>query len=152
MVAEVEDDKWNCVMGINLYGPMCLTRAAVPIMIKRGGGSIVNTSSVAGLGGAAAGVAYTVSKHALIGLTRSTSYMYGPEGIRCNLGAVGAVGAVGGSKMDPKGSERLQKWYSMIPLALHPVDIARVALFLASDDAKGVDGAILRTDAGWTVA
>jgi NAD(P)-dependent dehydrogenase (short-subunit alcohol dehydrogenase family) len=63
-----------------------------------------------------------------------------------------AVGAVDVSKMDPKGSERLQKWYSMIPLALHPVDIARVALFLASDDAKGVDGAILRIDAGWTVA
>jgi NAD(P)-dependent dehydrogenase (short-subunit alcohol dehydrogenase family) len=156
-VAEVDDEMWNRVMGINLYGPMCLTRAAVPIMIEHGGGSIVNTGSVAGLGGAAAGVAYTVSKHALIGLTRSTSYMYGPEGIRCNLIAVGAVEtnimqSVDVSKMDPKGSQRLQKWYSMIPLALHPVDIARVALFLASDDAKGVDGAILRTDAGWTVA
>jgi NAD(P)-dependent dehydrogenase (short-subunit alcohol dehydrogenase family) len=156
-VAEVDDAMWDRVMGINLYGPMCLTRATVPVMIAHGGGSIVNTGSVAGLGGAAAGVAYTVSKHALIGLTRSTSYIYGPEGIRCNLIAVGAVEtnimqSVDMTKMDPKGSARLQKWYSMIPLQLKPIDIARVALFLASDDAKGVDGAILRTDAGWTVA
>ena len=155
--AEVEDDMWERVMGINLYGPLCLTRAAIPVMIKHGGGSIVNTGSVAGLGGAAAGVAYTVSKHGLIGLTRSTSYMYGPEGIRCNLIAVGAVEtnimqSIDVSKMDPKGSQRLQKWYAMIPLALKPIDIARVALFLASDEAKGVDGAVLRTDAGWTVA
>jgi NAD(P)-dependent dehydrogenase (short-subunit alcohol dehydrogenase family) len=156
-VAELEDEMWNRVMGINVYGPMCLTRAAVPEMIKGGGGSIVNSGSVAGQGGAAAGAAYTVSKHALKGLTRSTAYIYAHDGIRCNLIAIGAVEtnimqSVDPTKMDPKASERLQKWYGMIPWPLKPEDIAHVALFLASDEAKGVNGAVLATDAGWTSA
>ncbi len=156
-VAEMDDEIYNRVMGINLYGPVCTTRAAVPLMIKGGGGSIVNSGSVAGQGGAAAGAAYTISKHALKGLTRSTAYMYAPDGIRCNLIAIGAVEtnimqSVDMAKMDPKGSERFQKWYAMIPWALKPIDIAHVALFLASDEAKGVNGAVLATDAGWTSA
>ena len=156
-VAELEDETWDRVMGINLYGPMCLTRAALPVMIAGGGGSIVNTGSVAGQGGAAAGAAYTISKHGLRGLTKNTSYIYSRDGIRCNLIAVGAVEtnimqSVDTSKMDPKGSERCQQWYAMIPAQLKPMDVAQVALFLACDESKGVNGAVLATDAGWTAA
>jgi len=56
------------------------------------------------------------------------------------------------SKMDPKGSERCQQWYAMIPAQLKPYDVAQVALFLACDESKGVNGAVLATDAGWTAA
>ncbi|MRR11401.1 SDR family NAD(P)-dependent oxidoreductase, partial [bacterium] len=83
-VAELDDAMWRRVLGINLDGPMFLSRAIVPIMLAGGGGSIINTASVAGVGGGAAGAAYTASKHGVIGLTRAIAFRYGQEGVRCN--------------------------------------------------------------------
>lgn len=156
-VAELTDETWERVLDINLNGPMYLSRAAVPIMIGQGGGSIINTASVAGLGGGAAGAAYTVSKHGLIGLTQSTAFVYGPDGVRCNAIAAGAVEtnimqSVDPTKMDPKGSARFNTYYAAIPGQLKADDIARLALFLASDEAKMINGAIIPADAGWTAA
>ncbi len=156
-VAELSDELWQRVLGINLNGPMFLSRRAVPLMIAGGGGSIVNTASLAGLGGGSAGAAYTVSKHGLIGLTRNTAFVYGPDGVRCNAIAAGAVRtnimqSVDASKMDPKGSARYQTYYAAIPAQLEPVDIARLALFLASDESKMINGAIVPADAGWSAA
>ena len=88
---EVDDATWERVFGINVTGPMRLIRAALPVMVSGGGGSIVNVTSEAGLRGGAAGVAYTASKHAVIGLTRNTSVMYSAQGIRCNAVAPGGV-------------------------------------------------------------
>jgi NAD(P)-dependent dehydrogenase (short-subunit alcohol dehydrogenase family) len=156
-VAEVTNEMWDRVLGINLFGPMYLSRRAVPLMVAQGGGSIVNTDSLAGLGGGAAGVAYTVSKHGLIGLTRNTAFVYGPEGVRCNAIAAGAVetnimASVDATKMDPKGSARYNTWYAAIPGQLKPIDIAQLALFLASDESKMINGAIIPADAGWSAA
>lgn len=156
-VAELTDEMWERVLGINLNGPMYLTRKVVPIMIAQGGGSIVNTASKAGISGGAAGAAYTVSKHGLVGLTKSTAFVYGPDGVRCNAIAAGAVKtnimqSVDATKMDPKGSARFQTTYAAIPGQLEPTDIADLALFLASDDAKMINGAIIPADAGWSVA
>jgi NAD(P)-dependent dehydrogenase (short-subunit alcohol dehydrogenase family) len=156
-VGEVTNDMWERVIGINLNGPMFLSRRAVPIMVAQGGGSIVNTASVAGLGGGAAGAAYTASKHALIGLTRNTGFVYGPDGVRCNAIAAGAVEtnimqSVDPTKMDPKGSARFNTWYAAIPGSLAAMDIAQLALFLASDESKMINGAIIPADAGWTAA
>ena len=155
--AELDDTMWRRVLGINLDGPMFLTRAAVPVMIKTGGGSIVNTASLAGLGGGAAGAAYTVSKHGVIGLTRNTAYRYGPEGIRCNAIAAGAVQtnimqSVDPTKMDQGGLARSQLYYQMIPAQLEAIDIAKLALFLASDDARFINGDVVVADAGWRSA
>jgi NAD(P)-dependent dehydrogenase (short-subunit alcohol dehydrogenase family) len=156
-VAELTDEMWDRVLGINLNGPMYLSRRAVPIMIAQGGGSIVNTASMAGIGGGAAGVAYTVSKHGLVGLTRNTAFVYGPEGVRCNAIAAGAVQtnimeSIDPTKMDPKGSARFGTWYAAIPGQLKPLDIAELALFLASDESKMINGAIIPADAGWSAA
>lgn len=156
-VGEVTNDMWERVIGINLNGPMFLSRRAVPIMVAQGGGSIVNTASVAGLGGGAAGAAYTASKHALIGLTRNTGFVYGPDGVRCNAIAAGAVEtnimqSVDPTKMDPKGSARFNTWYAAIPGSLAAMDIAQLALFLAGDESKMINGAIIPADAGWTAA
>lgn len=156
-VAELTDEMWDRVIGINLNGPMYLSRLAVPIMIARGGGSIVNTASKAGLGGGAAGAAYTVSKHGLVGLTKSTAFIYTQDGIRANAIAAGAVGtnimdSVDQTKMDPKGSGRFQTSYATIPGQLEAIDIANLALFLASDESKMINGAIIPADAGWAAA
>jgi NAD(P)-dependent dehydrogenase (short-subunit alcohol dehydrogenase family) len=156
-VAHVEDDLWRRVMGINVDGPMFLSRKAVPIMIARGGGSIVNTASAAGAGGGAAGCAYTASKHALVGLTRSTAYTYALQGIRCNAMACGAVEtnimqSVDPTKLDMEGAARYQGYQALAPAYLKPVEVANLALFLASDESKHVNGAIIPIDAGWTAA
>ncbi|MBN2823424.1 MAG: SDR family oxidoreductase [Coriobacteriia bacterium] len=155
--AEITNEMWDRVIGINLNGPMYLTRKAVPEMLKGGGGSIINTASVAGLGGGAAGLAYTVSKHGLVGMTRQTAWRYGQEGVRCNAIAAGAVEtnivqSVDQSKMDPAGTARCQAYYAAIPGQLKAKDIADLALFLASDDSKMINGAIIPADAGWSAA
>lgn len=81
---EMDDAVWDRVMAVNVTAIMRLTRAVLPLMRSAGHGSIVNVSSEAGLRGSAAGAAYTTSKYAVIGFTRSTSFFYAPEGIRCN--------------------------------------------------------------------
>lgn len=155
--AEMSNEIWERVLGVNLNGPMYLTRKAIPVMKAGDGGSIINTASVAGLGGGAAGLAYTVSKHGLVGLTKQTAFRYCQEGIRCNAIAAGAVEtnimqSVDPTKMDPAGSARSQTWYAAIPGQLKPEDIAYLALFLASDESRMINGAIIPADAGWTAA
>jgi NAD(P)-dependent dehydrogenase (short-subunit alcohol dehydrogenase family) len=122
-----------------------------------GGGSIVNTASVAGVGGGAAGCAYTVSKHGVIGLTRQTAWRYGQEGIRCNAIVAGAVEtnialSMDPARVDPAGIARSQAYYAAIPGQLKATDIADLALFLASDESRMINGAAIAADAGWTAA
>jgi len=155
--AEMDNAIWDRVIGINLNGPMYLTRKVIPVMKASGGGSIINTASVAGVGGGAAGCAYTVSKHGVIGLTRNTAFRYTQEGIRCNAIVAGAVEtnimqSVDPTKMDPAASARCQTWYAAIPGQLKATDIANLALFLASDESKLINGAAIPADAGWTAA
>lgn len=156
-VGELSDEIWERVMGINVNGPMYLSRKAVPAMIANHSGVILNIASVAGVSGAAAGAAYTTSKHALVGLTKNTAWRYVHDGIRCNAIAAGAVktditSSVDMSKMDPAGSKRAQVYYGLIPAQLDAVDIARLALFLVSDEARYINGAIIPADGGWLSA
>ena len=154
-VAEVPYDMWCRVMGINLDGPMYATRRAIPHMTKQGGGSIINTCSIAGLSGAAGGVAYTVSKHALVGLTRSTAWIYGPQGVRCNAICPGYTRtniseSMDLAHMDPTGTQRAMLFTNIAPAVLEPEEIAGLALFLASDEARHINGAIIPADGGWS--
>jgi NAD(P)-dependent dehydrogenase (short-subunit alcohol dehydrogenase family) len=80
--AEVDDATWERVFSVNLTGPMRLTRAVLPLMLAAGAGTIVNVASEASLRASASGAAYTSSKHALVGFTKSVASFYGPQGIR----------------------------------------------------------------------
>jgi NAD(P)-dependent dehydrogenase (short-subunit alcohol dehydrogenase family) len=156
-VGELTNEMWERVLGIDLNGPMFCSRRAVPIMLGQGSGVILNTASIAGLGGAAAGAAYTAAKHGLIGLTENTAWRYALEGIRCNAIAAGAVQtnimqSVDASKMDPGGIARSQTYYALIPAQLEAVDIANLALFLVSDRARYINGATVIADGGWRSA
>jgi NAD(P)-dependent dehydrogenase (short-subunit alcohol dehydrogenase family) len=153
-VGEMPDDIWRRVLSINLDGPMFTSRRAVPRMIAQGGGSIVNTASTAGISGGAAGAAYTVSKHGLVGLTRNTAWMYAAKGIRCNAICAGGTKTNIGETMprerlDPVGAVRAQAFAALIPVFLDPIDIANLALFLASDESRYINGAIIPADGGW---
>ncbi len=156
-VGELTDDIWRRVMGINLDGPMFTMRRAVPRMVEQGGGVIVNIASVGGIEGGAAGAAYTAAKHALVGLTKNTAWIYAPKGIRANAIAPGGTKTNIGETMpreriDPTGAARLGAYSALIPAMLDPEDIAALALFLASDEARYINGAIVPADAGWTAA
>lgn len=151
-LGNLDDALWREVLGVNLDGPMFVSRKALEIMLPKGSGVIVNVSSIGGLFGGRAGVSYTVSKHALIGLTRSIAYQYAKKGIRCNAICPGGVETnISIRQPDPLGYERLQ---TTLPSAVRTAkadELARVALFLASDDSSFVNGEILVADGGWTV-
>jgi NAD(P)-dependent dehydrogenase (short-subunit alcohol dehydrogenase family) len=156
-VAELSDDIWQRVMRINLDGPMYTMRRAVPQMVAQGGGSIINIASVGGIRGGAAGAAYTAAKHALVGLTKSTAWMYAQQGVRTNAIAPGGTKTNIGESMapdrlDPAGMARTGAYAALIPAMLDPEDIAALALFLASDEARLINGAIIPADGGWTAA
>ncbi|MDF2630951.1 MAG: short-chain dehydrogenase/reductase [Symbiobacteriaceae bacterium] len=150
-VADCSDELWNRVMAVNLNGPFYACRKAIPIMQKQGGGSIINTASVAGLRGGAAGVAYTSSKHAVLGLTKNIAGFYAKDGIRCNAICPGGVAtAIGiGGQPHGEGIERLMKVSQLSPRVAEAREIATVALFLASSDASFVNGVALVADGGW---
>ena len=150
---EVDDETWQHVMAVNVNGPMMLSRKVLPGMMARRSGSIVNIASVGGLGGGAAGVAYTVSKHAVIGLTRSIAWVYQTEGIRCNAICPGGVETNIGTTAAPRsewGIARLAKIHALGERMAQPDEIATLVSWLASDEASYVNGAIVTADGGWT--
>jgi len=151
--AEVTDELWEKVFAVNTTGTMRAIRKALPIFLEKGKGVIVNVASVGGLQGSRAGAAYTASKHAVVGLTKNVAFQYALKGIRCNAIAPGGVNTnIGATLRQPNafGMERATAGIGLNPRAGEPEEIATVALFLASDDASFVNGAVITADAGWT--
>ncbi|AKA49314.1 hypothetical protein IX51_09605 [uncultured archaeon] len=151
--AETSDELWGKVFDINVNAPFRAIREVIPHMQNQGHGVILNTGSIAGLHGGRAGAAYTASKHALLGLTKHTAAFYGPEGIRCNAMALGAVETnigYGAEKPSEVGIQVMQKTFPAMPAPANPKEIARLALFLVSDQSSYVNGSIVVADGGWT--
>ena len=149
---EVTDDLWQKVMAVNVGGAFALCRRALPLMMEAKAGAIVNVASVAGLNGGRGGAAYTASKHALIGLTKSMAWYYGPHGVRANAVCPGAVDTPLGPGGMPSmaGIKRMQQQLGGLPRSAKPEEIAAAVAFLGSDDASYVNGAALVVDAGWS--
>ena len=114
-------------------------------------GSIVNVSSEAGMRGSAAGTAYTTSKHAVIGFTKSTAFFYTPSGIRCNAVAPGAVATnIEAPFKSAFASERLGPFLHVtVPPVATAEELAAAITWLLSGDSANVSGAILASDGGW---
>jgi NAD(P)-dependent dehydrogenase (short-subunit alcohol dehydrogenase family) len=154
-VGDITDERWDLIFDINTKSVMRSTRKALPIFLEKGKGVIVNTASTGGVSGAHAGAIYTASKHAVVGLTKNTAFMYANKGIRCNAIAPGATATNISASMkniNEFGMSRTQLTQAVIPRVGTPEEIAQVALFLASDDSSFVNGAIIAADAGWTSA
>ena len=157
-VGDMDDEDWELTLNTNLNGPMMMSRAVLPVMLARGGGSIVLVSSTAGLAAAPASAAYDVSKAGLIALARALAVDYGARGVRANALVPGWVKTpMGDRSMDTLGAERditRQEAYdratSDVPLrrAGTPEEMAACCLFLASDEARYVSGTTLVADGG----
>lgn len=150
-LAEVDDALWSRVMRVNVDGPFRAMRQVLPGMVERGRGTIVNVCSAAALAGGRAGAAYTASKHALLGLTRSTAWYYGPSGVRCNAVAPGAIQTRMHTREMPcaAGLERTAPYFPTIPEHGRAMEVAEVVAFLCGDAARYVNGAVLPVDGGW---
>lgn len=153
---DVDDETWENVLAVNVTAPMRLMRAVLPGMLAQGRGSIVNVASVAGISGGAAGLAYTASKHALVGMTRNTAFFYGPRGVRTNVvcpaGVETRIAEGGAVPRLPWSFERLQTGFGRAQRTAQPDEIASLVLWLASDEAVNVNGAVIASDGGWTAA
>jgi NAD(P)-dependent dehydrogenase (short-subunit alcohol dehydrogenase family) len=149
---KVTDAVWSKIMGVNLNGPFYASREAVMQMLKQGAGVMIHISSVGGTHGSRAGLAYTTSKHGLIGMSKNIGFMYAKKGIRSNVIAPGGVNTniMKDAKPDEEGAALCSSGAGSIPRMGESEEIAKVALFLASDDSSFVNGEVLTADGGWT--
>ncbi len=152
-IAEVTDEKYEYVMGINVYGPMAAMRKACQVFLGQGnGGNIINVSSV-GASHQAAGPVYGASKAALNTMSRNTAFMYQKEGIRCNVIAPGGISTEIGAAMgmpNMTGYSKISGVLKLSPPQGQAADIANAALFLASDESAYISGVVMPVDGGWT--
>jgi NAD(P)-dependent dehydrogenase (short-subunit alcohol dehydrogenase family) len=153
-ILDTPPETWEKVMEVNLKGVWLGCRAGVPAMLDSGGGSIVNVASfVALVGAATAQMAYTASKGGVLAMTRELAVEYARRGIRANSICPGPIETPLLAELlsDP---ERRQRRLVHIPIGRfgRPEEIARAALFLASDDASFVTGSALVVDGGITAA
>jgi NAD(P)-dependent dehydrogenase (short-subunit alcohol dehydrogenase family) len=149
--AEMDDTTWDRVIAVNVTALMRMCRAVIPLMLDRQGGSIVNVSSEAGLRGSAAGTAYTTSKHAVVGFTKSVAFFYTARGVRCNAVAPGAVATnIEAPFKSHFAAERIGPFLQVnVPPVAPPEDLAAAITWLLSDDSANVSGAVLASDGGW---
>jgi NAD(P)-dependent dehydrogenase (short-subunit alcohol dehydrogenase family) len=152
--ADIPLVQWERVLRVNLTGTFLVTHAVLPHMLSQGGGAIVNTASEAGIRGGAAGAAYTASKHGVVGLTKSVAWAYAKDGIRCNAILPGPTmtNIATGATFDPIGAARLGPVLALGERLAQPEQMADAALFLASDAASFINGAIVPVDGGWSAA
>ena len=153
-VGDVSDEMFDKVFDLNVKAALYAMRKAVKHFEEVGGGVIINVASVGGLYGGVAGATYTASKHAVVGLTKNTGYMYAMKNIRCNAICPGAIATeIGNSEfmknINQEGAARTGIGLSLNPRFGQASEIATAAVFLASDDASFVNGQCIAVDGGW---
>lgn len=149
---EVDAAAWRELMANNLDGLFHCVKHQLRVMVEARRGSIVNIASAAGVVGFPFAAAYTAAKHGVVGLTRTCAIDYALDGVRVNAIAPGGVDTPlirATTCSTPEGRQQIEGLHPMRRIAA-PVEIANAALFLASDEASFVTGAVYSVDGGWT--
>ena len=154
-VTDLAEETWVKVLAINLKSVFLCCKYGIPLMLRGGGGSVINTGSSASVMGIPGCDAYTATKGATVALTRSMAVEYGPKGIRVNCICPAGVETemVKASTLDNPNFDAAH-FFKRAPLGRlgTPEEVANLALFLASDETSYLNGAIIRADGGITVA
>ena len=159
--AEITADSWSWIVDVRVRGPALGMKHALPLMLERGGGSIINTASIAGLQAGWGPIAYSSAKASVIHMSRSAAAQLSPQKIRVNaicpgLIATSIFGASMGlprdvaDQMAARVADNAAK-VQPVPKAGMPEDIAKAALYLASEDSAFVSGTHIVVDGGITV-
>ena len=151
-VQNAGDDAFDKIMDVNVKGPLNLAKYAYDSMKSRGGGSVVNISSIEGITPGQGLGLYSVSKAALIQLTKVLAREWGPDSIRANAICPGLIETKFSEALT--SNDKILKMVMMkqaLPMLAQPEDIAGLALFLASDASKFVTGATIIADGGYTI-
>ncbi len=149
---EVTVDDWSRVMATNLTGPFLCTQASVPVMLRTGGGSIVNIASISGVRASTLRLAYGTSKAALMHLTKQQAVEYGNVGVRVNAVAPGPVETAMAAQVH--SADIRTSYHDAIPLARYGTvgEVADAVAFLCSDAARYINGQVLAVDGGFDAA
>lgn len=153
-VLTLKEEEWDQMLAVDLKAIYLCSREAIPEMLKAGGGSIVNIASVLSFDVIPERAAYCAAKAGAIHLSKSIALDYGPQGIRCNALAPGAfhTALLEQSMIDSgdyEGTKAVLSGKSVFGRMGEHVELARAALFLASDDSSFVTGSVLNCDGGW---
>jgi NAD(P)-dependent dehydrogenase (short-subunit alcohol dehydrogenase family) len=154
-VTEASEEIWDRTMAIDLKGVFLPSKYAIPHMIERGGGSVINTASMCGLVASPNQAPYSAAKGGVVALTRQMAIDYAPHHVRVNGIAPSEVRTpmfLGFINRAPDPEKKIQELVARIPMGrvAEPEELARVALFLASDDSSYVTGVTLPVDGGLT--
>jgi NAD(P)-dependent dehydrogenase (short-subunit alcohol dehydrogenase family) len=149
-------EEWGRIVKVDLDGVFLMSRAASQIMVRQGGGRIINIASIAGLVPLRLQCAFVAAKAGVVNLTRAMALELGPRGVLVNCIAPGSILTDGTRKLfyDPDGSFRanVQQMLAHVPLGRPGTveEVAHVALFLAAPESSYVNGSVLTVDGGWT--
>ncbi len=143
-------DEFDRAVTLNVRSTLLGARHAIPHMIRAGGGSVINTASVAALVGDVTQTAYGAVKAAVVNLTKSIATQYGPKNIRCNAIAPGAVVTPALENNLPKDVVDSLKKGNSLPYLGSPEDIGHIMVFLASEESRYLTGQLIVADGGMT--
>lgn len=151
---ECTEDNWDKTIGINLKGVWLCMKYQIPEMLKQGKGAIVNCASVAGLIGFPGLPAYVASKHAVVGLTKTTALENAKLGIRVNAVCPGVIHTPMIDRVTGKDKEVEKQYTNMEPVGRmgDPAEVAEAVIWLCSDAASFVTGHAMPVDGGWIAA
>ena len=151
-IADYPEDDWDRALAVMLTGVFLGMKYEIPAMLERGGGAIVNTSSVAGLTGYAGQAGYIAAKHGVIGLTRTAAVEYGARGIRVNAICPGTARTTMIASAVDAFPDLRDDLVSRLPIGrlATPEEIAEATLWLCSDASSFVLGAAIPVDGGYT--
>ncbi|MDP9792986.1 NAD(P)-dependent dehydrogenase (short-subunit alcohol dehydrogenase family) [Catenuloplanes nepalensis] len=155
---QIDEARWRLAFDVNLHGMWLTLKHLLPIMREQGSGAVINISSLASFGAGAATIGYSTSKAAVNAMSRSLALEYAPHGVRINVIAPGMIDTPMGVDTVARATGRPRDQVAAERAALIPMgrqgsawDIANAAVFLASDEAAYITGAVLPVDGGSTL-
>ena len=151
---ECTEENWDKTISINLKGVWLCMKQEIPPMLKSGKGAIVNIASIAGLVGFSGLPAYVVSKHGIVGLTKTAALEYAKQGIRVNAVCPGVIRTAMIDRLTGKDKTVEKQFEAMEPVGRmgEPEEVAEAIVWLCSDAASFVTGHALAVDGGWIAA